>query len=441
MTWIQGYRIRHYLSESIWIPPVLGIVAALLIARLMYTLDRALAWQLDFEPDAARTVLITLASSMFTFVVFLSSALLIALQLASAQLTPRIIAIVFRDPITKIAMTLFVFTFSLSVAVTLRIGNQVPAATVLIACYSCVVCLGVFLYLIDHIGKMLRPAKALRTVALLGRKVIESVYPHRLSKVRVIPTPSEERTCGPQTCSIPSRRDGVILACDVDGIVTLAQSADCVLELRAQVGDFVARGSPLFYVYGDPARLPADRLRQMVAIGQERSLEQDPAFAFRIIVDIACKALSPAINDPTTAVLAIDQVHHLLRHVGGRHLDDERVRDGQGRLRLLYRTPDWEDFVRLAVTEIRHYGAQSIQVMRRLHAMLRTLIEILPAERAVALQQELDLLNQSLSRAFPENDDRAMAALSDSQGMGGGTSGGRRRHGGDRESLVQDKRS
>ena len=106
-------------------------------------------------------------------------------------------------------------------------------------------------------------------------------------------------------------------------------------------------------------------------------MEQDPAFAFRIIVDIASKGLSPAINDPTTAVLAIDQIHHLLRSVGGRHLDEGLAHDRSGSLRLVYRTPDWEDFVYLAVTEIRQFGGTSIQVARRLRAMLENLTDIL----------------------------------------------------------------
>src|SRR4029079_400582 len=98
--------------------------------------------------------------------------------------------------------------------------------------------------------------------------------------------------------------------------------------------------------------LPAEALHSSIALGTERTIEQDPAFAFRMIVDIASKGLSPAINDPTTAVLAIDRIHHLLRHVGSRRLDNELVRDATGRLRLMYRTPDWEDFVTLAITEI-----------------------------------------------------------------------------------------
>jgi uncharacterized membrane protein len=199
----------------------------------------------------------------------------------------------------------------------------------------------------------------------------------------------------------------------------LAQRADCVIELVPQVGDFVAIGDPLFRIFHGGATLPADALHQSIAVGQERTLEQDPAFAFRIIVDIASKGLSPAINDPTTAVLALDQIHHLLRDVGLRHLDDERVRDKAGRLRLVYRTPDWEDFVRLAVTEIRQFGGASIQVARRLRAMLENLIQTLPEERTVLLRQELELLHRSAERFFTEPEDRALADVSDFQGVGG----------------------
>src|SRR5262249_10944372 len=148
-----------------------------------------------------------------------------------------------------------------------------------------------------------------------------------------------------------------------------------------QVGSLVAPGDALFRIYGGGAA-PSGALGQSVALGAERTMEQDPMFALRVIVDIASKGLSPAVNDPTTAVLALDRIHHLLRHVGSRRLDDEKVRDASGRVRLLYHTPDWEDFVRLAVTEIRQFGGSSIQVARRLRAMLENLIETLPAERA-----------------------------------------------------------
>src|SRR5262249_28073679 len=206
---------------------------------------------------------------------------------------------------------------------------------------------------------------------------------------------------------------------DIRGLVALAERADCVLEMVPQVGDFFAAGDPLFRVYEGGATPPADAVRHSVAVGLERTLEQDPTFAFRIIVDIANKGLSPAINAPTTAVLALDQIHHLLRNVGGRRLDDGRVHDASGRLRLIYRTPNWPDFVHLAITEIRHFGGASIQVARRLRAMLENLIQTLPAERVPLLRQELTLLHRSTERFFPDPEDRALADVSDSLGVGG----------------------
>ena len=147
-------------------------------------------------------------------------------------------------------------------------------------------------------------------------------------------------------------------------------------------------------------------------------MEQDPRFAFRIMVDIANKALSPAINDPTTAVLALDQIHRLLMYVGKRRLDAGETRDAQGRLRLCYGTPDWPDFVSLAVTEIRHFGASSMQVARRLQALLVHLLRVLPDARKAALQQELELLQHATQRLFPDDVDRARAQVSDLQGIG-----------------------
>jgi len=420
MTWLQRYRIRHYVQNSIWILPVLSTVAAIAAVRLLHWLEKDLGWESPVDADTARTVLGTMASALFTAIVFVCSALLVAVQLASAALTPRIIALVFRDPVIKFSLTLLVFAFTFSLAALIRIKTTVPLLTTHVAAYGCLVCIAVFFYLIDHLGKALRPSGALRAVAWLGRRVIESVYPRR-------PVESPERTArevaqvleGNPTAMIPNRKDGVVLAFDEAGLLSLAQRADCVIEMVPQVGDHVAFGDPLFRVFRGGATLAPEALCHSVAVGQERTLEQDPTFAFRIMVDIASKALSPAINDPTTAVLALDQIHHLLRLVSERYLDTGNVRDAAGRLRLIYRTPDWEDFVQLAVTEIRHFGSESIQIARRLRAMLENLIQTLPEARAVRLRQELALLHRSAERFFSEPEDRALAEVGDFQGVGG----------------------
>jgi uncharacterized membrane protein len=419
MNWLQRYHIRRYLRDSMWIPPTLSMLVALGVAPFLNRIDTTAGAEAGLNAGNASLVLDTMASSMFTFIVFVCSALLVAVQLASSLLTPRIIGIVFRDGITKLALAVFVFTFTLTVTVMVQLRTSVPVLTGWVAALCGMASLAMFFYLIHHVGMLVRPSGALWVVAALGRKVIESVYPQRLSESVQTGTVQPNILKEIPMAIVADSRDGVILAFDLRGLVALAERADCVLELVPQVGDFFAAGDPLFRVYRGGANLRPEELRHCVAVGLERTMEQDPAFAFRIIVDIANKGLSPAINDPTTAVLALDQIHHLLRNVGCRSLADGQVLDASGKLRLVYRTPNWPDFVSLAITEIRHYGGSSIQIVRRLKAMLEDLIHTLPPVRAPLLLQELAVLQRTAARFFPEPEDQALADISDSQGVGG----------------------
>jgi uncharacterized membrane protein len=128
------------------------------------------------------------------------------------------------------------------------------------------------------------------------------------------------------------------------------------------------------------------------------------------------------VNDPTTAVLALDQIDNLLLCLGRRRLDDGQARDRDGKLRVVYGTPDWPDYVVLAVSEIRHYGAGSLQVDRRLRAMLEHLIRELPAARRPPLDAELALLGSAVERGYRDAEDRKRAGVADYQGVGGSES-------------------
>jgi uncharacterized membrane protein len=210
-----------------------------------------------------------------------------------------------------------------------------------------------------------------------------------------------------------------VLAVDLDGLVAQARHVNGIIEFVPQVGDFVAADEPLFRLYGGAGAIDDRQLNASVALGSERTVEQDPTFAFRILVDIAIKALSPAINDPTTAVLAIDQLHRLLRKVGLRLVSREEICDEEGELRLIFRTPNWEDFVHLTCTEIRHCGAGSVQIVRRMRSMLENLIQTLPPHRHAALRQQLELLDRTIEGNYSFPEDRAIARTPDSQGLGG----------------------
>jgi len=214
-------------------------------------------------------------------------------------------------------------------------------------------------------------------------------------------------------------KSGVILAVTIRAPVAAAARFGGLVELVPQVGDFVATGRPLLVVHGGGGPLDDRHLAGQVAFGPERTIEQDSTVAVRIIVDIAIKAPSPAINDPTTAVTAIDQLQRLLQDVGQRQLRGEEILDATGQPRLILRTSNWEDFVQLSCSEIRYYGASSFQIARKLQAMLLGLMHELPQHRAPVLQREIDLLNLALAGSFVAPADLELARIADSQRLGG----------------------
>lgn len=418
MNWLQRYRIRLYIRNSLWLLPAVSIPVAVLTVSLLSRYEEASGSRMEVSVETVRAVMSTVAGSTFTLVILVSSAVLLAVQLASAQLTPRIISMVYRNPYQKSAFALFLFTFTFACSVLARIGDSAPRLATYIAAYGFLANLALFVVFIDKIAKMLRPSSVVRAVAISGRSVIKTVYPSMLQEDS--PAPVATKAMNDEHSEVVlSTNDGAVLAFNTKGLVALAQRSNCVIELVPEVGQFIAIGDPLFRIHKRVGPISENSLLSSVAIGAERTPEQDPLFAFRILVDIAAKALSPAINDPTTAVLAIDQIHHLLRDVGKRYLAEGREADRNGELRLIYRTPNWEDFVMLGTTEIRHYGRDSIQVQRRLRAMLKDLVETLLARRAPVLQKELALLATSSKRTFPDLDDQALAESGDLQGIGG----------------------
>ena len=275
-----------------------------------------------------------------------------------------------------------------------------------------------FLFLIDYTARLLRPITIVWRIGEQGIKVVEAVYPDAVGNPRSPVRPAH-------SLGLPARTvdhrgtSAIVLAANIKSLVSAARTADGIIELIPRVGDFVATDEPLFRLYGSATAIDDRALRTQVAFGPERTIEQDSTFAFRVIVDIAIKALSKAINDPTTAVLAIDQLHRLLRMVGKRHLHDDTLFDAEEKLRLIFRTPNWEDFVQLTFSEIRLYGAENFQVARRLRAMIENLTASLPVSRQPALRRELDLLDRTLERVLECPEDLALARQPDLQGLGG----------------------
>lgn len=180
-------------------------------------------------------------------------------------------------------------------------------------------------------------------------------------------------------------RSGVVTRVDVAGLVALAERADVVLCLRRHLGDYVPEGAPLLDVLGDAGRLDVDGATQAVTLARDRTMQQDVAFGLRQLVDIAERALSPGVNDPTTAVQALDQIHDVLRRLATRPLGDGRHAGDDGRLRLVTPPETFDRFASLALREVEQYGADSIQVQDRLAELRRDVLSAArPEHRAVA---------------------------------------------------------
>ena len=328
MHWNRGYRLVSYVRSSLWVVPFIAIVLEQIAIRVLVRIDRAVGWEFyGVSVHAAEVTFQAVITLTLSFFVFTFGSLLVAIQVASGQMTPRIIATtLLRDNVVRYSVGLFVFTMLFAMGALSRTETEVNQLTLFVAAMLGLICIAAFLYLIDYAARMLRPVSIVARVSENGLAVIESVYPAdaRTSPAGADLAASAAWSAGPHrpspghVGSRPGRESWTTL-------VIQARRLDGVIEFVPQVGDFVAVGDPIFRLYGGAVAVDDRELRAAATFGPERTLEQDPMFVFRILVDIAAKALSKAINDPTTAVVVIDQLHRLLRLVGKRHLHNENI--------------------------------------------------------------------------------------------------------------------
>ncbi len=417
--WHRLYSFVSYSKSALWIIPLVAIPLVMFLERMALRLDNWLGWRfLDLSVAGAQTLTQNVISLTVSFLVFTFGSLLVAIQVASGQMTPRVIATtLLRDNTVRYTVGLFVVTALFAHHTLMRTETTVHQLVTFITGALGLASLAAFLFFIDYAARLLRPGRIVAKIAETGLDVIKDVYPFQ-------DTPQALNSEGEPQLGQPSRilhhqgRSATVLAVNTDDLIAEAQRSACIVEFVPRVGDFIATDEPLYRLYGN-GPFDETKLQGAVAVGPERTLEQDPLFAFRILLDIALKALSKAINDPTTATLAIDQLHRLLRAVGKRKLSSEQILDGKGQLRVIFRTPNWEDYVRLSFTELRFNGVESIQVVRRLRAMIEDLLKTLPEHRRPALHQELELLDLAVQRVYTLPQDLALARTPDSQGLGG----------------------
>jgi uncharacterized membrane protein len=420
LVWSRLYRTISYLKSALWTVPFIAILLVLAISPALRLLDNWLGWRISgLGPAGATSLYQTVITLALSFVVFTFGSLLVAIQVAGGQLTPRIIATtLLRDNVVRYSVGLFMFALVFAIMALNRVERTVNEIVPLVCAGLGLACMASFLFLIDYAARLLRPVTILARVGDGGLSVINAVYPEPVHDAAdVVDTPFVPPAGSPIVYH--QGHSEIVLAVEIAALVRAARQAGGVIECLFEVGDFVAGDEPLFALHGGAARINPTMLRATVAFGPERTMEQDPMFSFRILVDIALKALSPAINDPTTAVLALDQIHRLLRVVGKRQLRGFTIRDARGERRVILRTPNWEDFVHVACVEIASCGANSVQIARRLRALIENLLDSLPHHRHPALLQQRDRLDRMIESLYPIPEDLALARMSDPQGLGG----------------------
>ncbi len=376
--------------------------------------------EITISAENARAMLSTIAGGMITFTGIVVSVAVLVVQFGAGQYTPRLVLRFRRDPAVKHALGMFVAPAMYALVSLRAIDNQgtgdVPNFAVTIAVLLTVIAVIGFFFLTARLTDLLRPRKLFARLAHQCAHAIHDVYPCALGSEQGFDPANLAQT----TAVIEHRGPpGVLSAIDTYRLRRLAVKYDCVIEVLWPVGSFLPVRAPLFRVHGDSPPVDETALDRCALLADERTITQDPEFAIRAIVDIAVRALSPAVNDPTTATESLDTLAALLHLMSHRDLGQRRFSDDAGNLRVLCPAADWPEMLDLAVTEIRHYGIHAPQVTRRLRAVLDGLMQIAPPERHDAVRHQLALLDDGLDHAYANESERVFAEIPDHIGLGG----------------------
>ena len=370
--------------------------------------------------SSALAIYSSIASGMIALTGIVFSLTFVMVQFSATAYSPRLVLWIARDPVMSHALGTFTATFLYGICAIAgvdRLGSgHVPYVSIWIELALMLASVAMFVAIIQRIG-LLQINRMLIFTGDQGRKVIDTSYPSLESSTSASATNDFHNLPRSQTL-VYQGGPRSIQTVDVYALVKLAKKSGGVIEMVVAVGDTVGALTPLLHVFGTQKPISERALRDSIQLGNERTFEQDPKYALRLLVDIAIKALSPAINDPTTAVQALDQIEDLLLRIGQRDLQIGKYRDTDGTLRLVIPFPTWEDLLLLALDEIRFCGATSVQVMRRMNALVADLIGALPKDRRPALAYWDARLKSTIARSFADGEERLDASKQDRQGLG-----------------------
>jgi len=389
----QGLRRRRRLRVGL---TQLGCVAIGLAAGLL--VPRIHVWFTVSRGESAQ-MLFAVGAGLIPFIGVVFSLLFLVVQFGSTAFTPRL-NLFHSSPVVwhafgfYMGMIVYSFVAAFSLGRSDNVTGLVPIVTVVLLMVAVVL----FRALQMRAFGSIQLASTLEQVSRRGRRVLDGVYPDR-------PLNDDGEKASPHGLPsgrhdvIWSDRPGVIQAIDVPRIIGGAREGDAAVEFVVAIGETVQQQAPVAVVHGATDMALDTTVRRAIRTGAERTFEQDPTLPFRVLADIALRALSSGINDPTTAVQVLDSEEGLLRMLVARDLDVGEITGPRGNVRVLLPLPSWGDYVGLAVDELVDMGAKYVQVRRRLERLLRDLLALAPASRRAPLQIRLDCLVSGRSTA------------------------------------------
>ena len=371
--------------------------------------------------SAAMAIYSSVASGMIALTGVVFSLTFVMVQFSATAYSPRLVLWFARDPLLAHAFGTFTATFLYAIAALAWIdragaAGRVPLVSALTVVALLLASIAMFVGLIHRVAG-LQISRTLAFTGDQGRRVIDSTYPDASNPLLDTSLQAMPEIESVQTVTYHGPPLAV-QAVSIPALVDLAAHADALIEVVVAVGDTSVESTPLVRIINARHAIDEASIRRCLQLGVERTFDQDPKYALRLLVDIAIRALSPAINDPTTAVQALDQIGDLLLRLGRRQLEIGAFHDPNGVLRVIVPFPTWDDFLRLAFGEIAAYGATSVQVMRRMLALLADLAASAPPERRAALEEWQSRLRRSVADHFADTELRTAALAEDRQGLG-----------------------
>jgi uncharacterized membrane protein len=413
---------------KLWLIPMIYVGASVVCGLTLPRIDQAYlaSFTLNLSVASAQAYLSAAASGMMALTGVVFAMAFVMVQFSAIAYSPRLVLWFARDHLLFHSLGAFIATFILALFTLGWIdrggSGTVPLLSSALVAVMMIVSMLLFAVLVQRLTD-LQITNVLQLIGDKGREVIRATFRQLDARPAAEWQPGTELGgggLGPATQIVTySGRPRTIAKLNIEALVQQAKENGAVIEMVAAVGDTLVEGSIILRVHGAKGRLAEASLMRTIRLSAERTFEQDPKYPIRLLVDIAIKALSPAINDPTTAVQAIDQIEDLLRRLGRRDLDAGLGRDADGALRLVVPMPTWEDYLALAFDEIRQFGTTSIQVMRRLRAALVGLADATTIpDRAETVRRYLKHLERVIERSPLDPEDKAMALQEDRQGLG-----------------------